>query len=631
MGDDAAADDSAHSEAEKSSQNQQQQQKQNTPPSRLDAATPITQVYLSFDTDLPHPASWQQSTPSDDALPKCPDLKAYTNPQAWSKSRKNVLLFLSCLATLLTAYTAGAYSPPMKSMAHDFHTSRLVVVSGLTSFTVGFGIMPMALAPLSEAWGRYPVMIPAGLVFVVFQAICSVLTNVAAMIVCRFIVGAGASVFSVIIGGVIADLWDKEERNTPMALFSGAVLFGSGLGPLIASSICELIPDRTLFWKWTFWHQVILDSALLIALIIFFAETRASVLLSKKARVLNKWYEAMEQAGIYGVWVRQSDLDHNAKTPVVPTSSTAQTANSSGGSSSDTLRTSPVAHRLERIRWVVKADELRPPLATLVSTSLKRPFGMLFTEPIVFCFSLWAAFAWGILYLAFGFVPYLYADDYNMSSRVYLALMASALLATVLGVFSERALSHAQWRTIGPHNESKFWAYMRRRFPADAPEARLYFACIFTLLLPAGLFLAFTVPEDWQAYAQAIGLGFANWGIYSVYLATFNYLADSYHIYASSALAAQSLARNLMGGVFPIIAAPLFGNLGLVNAGYILGSVATLLTITPWVLVFFGSNIRAKSKLAMVRSPPPSFSTVLIANLSVTVSAKINILFSFFI
>ncbi|CEJ88548.1 hypothetical protein VHEMI04750 [[Torrubiella] hemipterigena] len=599
-GDRDSGGDLGHGETEKA-QNHQHKHTHAQTSQRLDSNSPITEVYLSFDTDLPHPASWQQATPSDASLPKCPNLRAYTNPNRWSKSRKNVLLFLSCLATLLTAYTSGAYSPPMKSMAHDFHTSRLVVVSGLTSFTVGFGIMPMALAPLSEAWGRYPIIIPAGLVFVVFQAVCSVLNNVAAMIVCRFIVGASSSVFSVLLGGVIADLWDKEDRNTPMALFSGAVLFGSGLGPLIASSICELIPDRTLFWKWTFWHQVILDGALLIALILFFAETRASVLLSKKARILNQWYEAMEQAGVYGVWVRQSDLDHNAKTPAISSPAVEQTATGggSGGSSSDTLRTSTTAHKLERIRWVVKADELRPPLATLVSTSVKRPFSMLFMEPIVFCFSLWASFAWGILYLAFGFVPFLYADDYNMSSRVYLALMASSLLATAAGVFSERALSHPQWKPAGSYNDSKFWAYMRRRFPADAPEARLYFALVFTLFLPAGLFLAFTVPESWQQYAQAIGLGIANWGIYSVYLATFNYLADSYHIYASSALAAQSLARNLMGGIFPIIAAPLFGNLGLYNAGYILGSVATLLTVTPWVLVFFGSRIRANSKLAV--------------------------------
>lgn len=551
-----------------------------------DESSPIAELYLTFDTELPGP-------PTDDG-PVCPDLKPYTNPFLWSPARKMVHLFLSCIATLITAYTAGAYSPAIGAMVHDFHSRRIVLVVGITSFCIGFGIAPMALAPLSEAWGRYPILVVAGFVFLIFQAICSVMVDASGMIVARFFLGAGASVFSAILGGVIADLWQKENRNTPMALFSGAVLFGSGAGPLVSSAIGEYINDRTLYWKWTFWHQVIADAVLLLSLILFFKETRGSVVLTRKAHRLNKWYESLEEAGVYGIWVHQSDLEHNAKIPI------PSTPNAGVVSSSDTLRASPATHRLQRIRWIVKADELRPSLLVLVTTSVRRPFVMLFTEPVVFCFSLWAAFAWGVLYISFAFVPYLYSDNYNMSSRVYIALMVASVVATAAGIMVDWLLLLPQWRSTGPHGDSKFWAFMRRRFPADAPEARLYFACFTTLLLPAGLFIAFVVPVAWRPYAQAIGIGFATWGIYAVYLATFNYLADSYHIYASSALAAQSLARNLMGGVFPIIAMPLFGNLGLKKAGYILGAVASLLTVTPWVLMFFGSRIRTRSKLAMV-------------------------------
>lgn len=552
----------------------------------LDDSSPIVEIYLTFDTELPGP-------PTDDG-PACPDLKPYTNPFLWSPARKTVHLFLSCIATLVTAYAAGAYSPPIGAMVHDFHSRRIVVVVGITTFCIGFGIAPMALAPLSEAWGRYPILVVSGFVFLVFQAVCSVMVDAPGIIVSRLFVGIGASVFSAILGGVIADLWQKEERNTPMALFSGAVLFGSGAGPLVSSAMGEYIKDRTLYWKWTFWHQVIVDAVLLLSLIFFFNETRGSVVLSRKARCLNKWYESLEAVGVYGVWVHQSDLEHNAKIPVT------STPNAGVVSSSDTLRASSASHRLHRIRWVVKSDELRPTLLDLVTTSVKRPFVMLFTEPVVFCFSLWAAFAWGILYIAIAFVPFLYSDNYSMSSRVYIALMVASIVAAAAGIMMDWLLLLPQWRSAGPHNDSKFWAFIRHRFPAEAPESRLYFACFTTLLLPAGIFIAFVVPDSWRPYGQAIGIGFGTWGIYSVYLATFNYLADSYHIYASSALAAQSLARNLMGGIFPIISMPLFGNLGLNNAGYILGSVASLLTVTPWVLMFFGSRIRAKSKLAMV-------------------------------
>lgn len=130
-----------------------------------------------------------------------------------------------------------------------------------------------------------------------------------------------------------------------------------------------------------------------------------------------------------------------------------------------------------------------------------------------------------------------------------------------------------------------------------SPEGRLYFACIESVFLPIGLF--------WFGWTQfgyipwivpTLAIGCATMGIFSVYLATFNYLADSYHRYASSALAAQSfckfsptgmhcsemligLGRNLMGGIFPLINTALFTNLGFPSAASLLGAFVSGLTL----------------------------------------------------
>ncbi|KAM3442709.1 hypothetical protein MY4824_000850 [Beauveria thailandica] len=564
--------------------------------SRTNSSSPILHLYLDFDTPLPTPPQ-PDGTPGTSA-PPCPDLRAYTSPLEWSPARKSVLLMLSCLATFLTAYTAGAYSPPAGLMAKDYDTSRTAVMAGITTFCVGFGFAPMALAPLSEAWGRYPIFVAAGSVYLVFQALCSVMPHVAGMLVCRFFVGAGASVFSAVVGGVIADLWGKEERNTPMALFSGSVLLGTGAGPLVSAALINIIKNRTRAWQWTFWHQVIMDAVLMGFLVVFFKESRASVLLTQKAKILNDWYGKLEHSGIHGVWISRENVN-------VASSSEVWLSQCPGSESDDMYcQEDTQTHSLElrRIRWVVKADELRPTLKDLITTSIRRPFALLFTEPVVFCFSLWAAFSWGVLYLSFSVVPFLYNGNLDMSSRVYISMMAATAVATVTGVFQEQILKYPSWKSLeagGRPTRSRFWQLMRRNFPADAPESRLYFACITAMFLPAGLFVGFLCPDSWKDYAQAIGLGFALWGIYSVYLATFNYLADTYHVYASSALASQSLCRNLLGGAFPLIAAPLFRNLGTRAAGGLLGGIGTGLTVIPWVLVFFGQRIRSRSRIAI--------------------------------
>lgn len=87
-------------------------------------------------------------------------------------------------------------------------------------------------------------------------------------------------------------------------------------------------------------------------------------------------------------------------------------------------------------------------------------------------------------------------------------------------------------------------------------------------------------------------------GIFSIYLAVFNYLADTYHRYASSALAAQSFCRNMLGGIFPLITDQMFKAMTFQGAGSFLGGVGAILTLVPFVLLIWGPKIRARSKFA---------------------------------
>lgn len=527
---------------------------------------------------------------------------------------------------MVTAYAAGSYSPPVALMEAEFRTSRLAVETGITTFCTGFALAPMVLAPFSEINGRYPVFAISGVLFVVFQIVCGLVNNLAGMLVARFLVGIGGSVFSTMIGGVIADLWEKEGRNTPMALFSGSVLIGTGLGPLVCSVMVYRFEGDGTKWKWVFWHQVIIDGVLMTLIALLFKESRGSVVLSRRAKALNKWYEQREQAGYYGVWMQESGLIAGAES--------ATELNSSDGDDTVTgleddekkvAATAPVAGsstrmRLVRLRWRVKSDDERSSLVKMISISIYRPFHLLVTEPVVFSFSVWVSFAWAVLYLTFASIPYVFETVYgwNIESAGYIfaAMMIGSIIATTIGILQDELLKHPQWTAKAwPSGGSlakstsnlpewtlrdRFFALLRRRFPANAPESRLYFTCITATLLPIGLFIfGFTSKADIHWISPAIGICLATIGIYSVYLATFNYLADVYHIYASSALAAQSCCRNILGGVFPLVALQLFGNLGDARAGGLLGGIALALTFVPWILVFFGPKIRARSAFAV--------------------------------
>ncbi|KAL8997940.1 MAG: hypothetical protein Q9169_002933 [Polycauliona sp. 2 TL-2023] len=457
---------------------------------------PIVYHYMQFDTELPLPSksTSSESLTGIDPIPP-PDLRQYISPFDWPESRKTFIIWLSCAVTAVTAYTAGSYSPAAEQMMEEWHVSQTAIYVGITTFTTGFATAPMVLAPFSEINGRKPVFIATGTLFVICQLCCAVTRSYPGMLAARFFAGVGGSTFSTMVGGVVSDIYQSEDRNKPMALFAGAALMGTGLGPLCSGFIAQ-----HLLWRWVFYVQVMTSAFLIVLVAVFFKETRGSVLLTKRARLLNKWYEAREQNGLIGFDMPTEDGKRQVS---------------------------------QRIRWKVKADEERESLAKMIGISVYRPFHLLTTEPVVFFFSLWVAFSWAVLYLCFASIPLVFGTNHNFNIQqrfsVFASMVVGALLSTILSIYQEKIA-------------------IRYGKISSTPEGRLYFSCIESALMPIGLFwFGWTSFPQTHWIAPTLAVGCATMGIFSIYLAVFNYLADTYHRYASSALAAQSFCRNMLG------------------------------------------------------------------------------------
>ena len=170
---------------------------------------PITYLYLSFETNLPSPTSLGPAQ-IDSPVPEPPHLKDYVSPFTWSSSRKTFTTWLSCAVTVVTAYTAGSYSPPSQQMSDYWGVSQLVIFLGISTFAFGFGVAPMVLAPFSEINGRKPVFVATGVLFVLCQLCCAVTRSFPGMLLARFFAGVGGSTFSTMVGGVVSDIYHAE-------------------------------------------------------------------------------------------------------------------------------------------------------------------------------------------------------------------------------------------------------------------------------------------------------------------------------------------------------------------------------------------------------------------------------------
>ena len=143
--------------------------------------------YMTFTTAIPTTPVLEPNAHIE--LPPCPDLKQYDSPFYWSPLRKNLITYLSCSVNTVAAYAAGSYAAPEEQLREKWGVSHVAFSLGITLYTIGFGVAPMVLAPLSEINGRRPVFIATGLLFVAMQLACALAPNFAGMLVFRFLKG----------------------------------------------------------------------------------------------------------------------------------------------------------------------------------------------------------------------------------------------------------------------------------------------------------------------------------------------------------------------------------------------------------------------------------------------------------
>jgi multidrug resistance protein len=456
----------------------------------------------------------------------------YLSPFSWSGHKKTITLSGPFMASTLAAYAAGAYALASEPLRNKWDISDTLFNIGITLFVVGFAFAPMVLAPISEMHGRYWTFVGSGVVFFLGTLGCAVTESYVGMMVSRLITGNGAAVFATLTGGVVSDLYRKEDRNTPMALYSMTIMIGASLGPLISGSVVDL-----LGWRWIFFIQLIAIGITTAALFFLFKETRSNVLLRRKCFALN----------------------------------TAPFKTSTG----------------TVVTFAPATEEFLNIEISMIWRSFAFPLRLLSTEPIVFCLSLWVSFAWAIMYMQFSSIGLVFRNVYGFDNAQVGAVYTATIVGSIMGI-GVSLLQESIIQRMLPHKK-----------PLSTPEQRLLSPCIQSILLPIGLLWFFmTAGPNISWMSPCIALGSCSIGIFSIYLAVFNYLADTYHGYASSALAAQSLCRNILGGVFPLVTARMISSLTLQGTGGLLGGLGLLLTGIPWLLYFYGQRIRARSLFA---------------------------------
>lgn len=147
----------------------------------------------------------------------------------------------------------------------------------LSIFILAYAVGPLFLGPMSELYGRVPVLQLSNLVFLFFNLGCGLAQTKGQMMGFRFMAGLGGSAPLAIGGGVLGDLFTAEQRGRAMSIYSLAPLLGPAIGPIAGGFVTQ----RTS-WRWVFYATTIADAVIQLAGLFLLRETFAPVLLARK-------------------------------------------------------------------------------------------------------------------------------------------------------------------------------------------------------------------------------------------------------------------------------------------------------------------------------------------------------------
>ncbi|EED11423.1 florfenicol exporter, putative [Talaromyces stipitatus ATCC 10500] len=316
-------------------------------------------------------------------------------PKNWPDSRKFFIVLLVSGFGFLTPATSSMVAPALDQIATDLHITNSAESQLILSiFLLGLGVGPLLLGPLSEIYGRAPVIRWGNLFYLVFNTAGGFARTNSEMLIFRLLAGVGGSAPLVVGSGVISDCYHPEQRGFAVSIYNIVPLLGPALGPIAGAFITQSIS-----WRWVFFIVSLADVTLQLMAAVVLRETYPPVLLEHRKSLL------FESTG-----------NPNLRTP----------------------------YDNERSR----------DLRTVLRQSLFRCLQLLVTQPILQVLAIYLAYVYGLIYLVFSTFPSVWETQYHQSSTIgslnYISLGLGYLSGSLIcAVFVDRIYGELKARNDG--------------------------------------------------------------------------------------------------------------------------------------------------------------------------------------
>lgn len=166
-----------------------------------------------------------------------------------SISRKQALLFATFLVLyeFLTYIANDMIMPGMLEVVASFKAPESTVASSLTFYLLGGASLQLILGPISDAYGRRPLMLIGAGLFCLFTLLIACSFSMNQFLVARFFQGTGLCFIGVIGYATIQEIFEEMDAIRLIAIMANAAILAPLLGPLLGALVIHFMSWRIIF------------------------------------------------------------------------------------------------------------------------------------------------------------------------------------------------------------------------------------------------------------------------------------------------------------------------------------------------------------------------------------------------
>ena len=159
-----------------------------------------------------------------------------------------LLVVLIVMLSMFAPLATDMFLPALDEMVVYFGTDESTFSMTLYMFMLFLAIGVLLLGPVSDKYGRKPVLLGSLALFIIASFLCSIVNTIELMVICRILQSIGAGGAMAVSVALIRDCFDGERRGKVLTIVAVIGVLGPVIAPVLGQALIWMADWRATFW-----------------------------------------------------------------------------------------------------------------------------------------------------------------------------------------------------------------------------------------------------------------------------------------------------------------------------------------------------------------------------------------------